>query len=136
MDLKSYAERAGKAHSTLFKKVASWRVLSSCDFHVEIEKASEAWRNLAEIHAAPKSSKEATRQADPTSPEFVDPAGAAVKGKGKRVSNTNALSDSEKKSKPGTLRRLARVANGELSTMPLRGPTSPVRASPRLAMSA
>lgn len=77
--------------------------------------------------AASKKRKEeadlARRQTDPESPEFVDPAGAAVKGKGKRGSNTTPLSDSEKKSKPGTLRRLARsrpdllarVESGELS---------------------
>ena len=67
-------------------------------------------------HQGPITSEEATkaavaiarRQTDPASPEFVDPAGAAVKGKGKRGSNTTPLSDSEKKSKPGTLRRLAR----------------------------
>jgi len=82
-------------------------------------------------HQGPITSEEATkaavaiarRQTDPASPEFVDPAGAAVKGKGKRGSNTTPLSDSEKKSKPGTLRRLARshpdllarVESGELS---------------------
>jgi len=54
MDLKAYAERAGKAHSTLFKKVAGWRVLGACDFHVEIDTITDSWRNLAEIHAAPK----------------------------------------------------------------------------------
>ena len=63
----------------------------------------------------------ARRQTDPASPEFVDPAGAAVKGKGKRPSNTRPLNGSV--DKPGTLRRLARshfdllarVESGELS---------------------
>ena len=82
-------------------------------------------------HQGPITSEEATRaavaiarrQTDPASPEFVDPAGAAVKGRGKRLSNTEALSQSEMNSKPGTLRRLARshpdllarVESGELS---------------------
>jgi hypothetical protein len=77
----------------------------------------------AEVIKRKREVKEATRQTDPTSKEFVDPAGAAVKGKGKRLSNTEPLSQSEMNSKPGTLRRLARshpdllarVESGELS---------------------
>ena len=53
MDLKAYAEASGKVHTTLFKKLAAWRVLLACDFHVEIADAQDNWRNLAEIHAAP-----------------------------------------------------------------------------------
>lgn len=52
----------------------------------------------------------ARRQADPASPEFVKPEGA--KGIGKRGSNTTALSNKERHSKPGTLRRLARSHPG------------------------
>ena len=52
MDLKQYAEWAGKVHATLFKKLAAWRVLNACDFHVEIGTVADSWRNLAEIHAA------------------------------------------------------------------------------------
>ena len=52
MDLKSYAERAGKNGRTLHDKVKAWRVLANV--HVHIESARDAWRNLAEIHAAPK----------------------------------------------------------------------------------
>ena len=52
----------------------------------------------------------ARRQADPADPEFVDPKGAADKGKGKRGSNTTALNNTERHSKPGTMRRLARLA--------------------------
>jgi hypothetical protein len=63
----------------------------------------------------------ARRQTDPASPEFVKPEGA--KGIGRRVSNTDALSGTDRNSKPGTLRRLARsrpdllarVESGELS---------------------
>ena len=55
-------------------------------------------------------SAHARRQADPADPEFVDPKGAADKGKGKRGSNTTALNNTERHSKPGTMRRLARLA--------------------------
>ena len=75
----------------------------------------------AEVIKRKREVKEATRQTDPESPEFVRPEGA--KGIGKRVSNTNALSNRDRNSKPGTLRRLARshpdllarVESGELS---------------------
>ena len=52
MDLKAYAERAGKDRSTLARKVMAWRVLAVC--HVAHTEVSECWRNLAEIHAAPQ----------------------------------------------------------------------------------
>lgn len=52
MDLKSYAEMAGKDRSTLARKVMGWRVLSVC--HVAHAQVYDSWRNLAEIHAAPK----------------------------------------------------------------------------------
>ena len=52
MDLKSYAERAGKNGRTMHDKVKAWRVLENV--HVHIDNIREAWRNLAEIHAAPK----------------------------------------------------------------------------------
>ncbi len=83
MDLKAYAEQAGKDRSTLARKVMAWRVLDVChvahkkkatDALMEnrygngdegeiyrhsgaaaglMEDARECWRNLAEIHAAP-----------------------------------------------------------------------------------
>ena len=53
MDLKAYAEMAGKARETLSKKVMGWRVLASV-VHVDHNTARENWRNLAEIHAAPE----------------------------------------------------------------------------------
>ena len=111
-------------------------------------------------HQGPITSEEATkaavaiarRQADPESNEFVDPAGAAVKGKGKRPSNTRPLNGSV--DKPGTLRRLARshpdllarVESGELSahaaavqagirkpmrSIPVDTPEAAIRATPR-----
>ena len=52
MDLKSYAERAGKARTTLADKVKAYRVLDVT--HVRHDQIREVWRNLAEIHAAPK----------------------------------------------------------------------------------
>ena len=52
MDLKAYAEWAGKDRSTLARKVMAWRVLAVC--HVAHTEVSECWRNLAEIHAAPE----------------------------------------------------------------------------------
>ena len=52
MDLKAYAERAGKARTTLADKLKAWRVLSVT--HVRHEDITDSWRNLAEIHAAPK----------------------------------------------------------------------------------
>ena len=53
MDLKAYAEQAGKARSTLKDKVHAYRVLSSVA-HMRHEDAQGQWRNLAEIHAAPE----------------------------------------------------------------------------------
>ena len=69
--------------------------------------------------------KEATRQTDPASPEFVK-RGGDRKSEGIKVSNTDfdrKSSPKERNSKPGTLRRLARsrpdllarVESGELS---------------------
>ena len=49
MDLKSYAERAGKNEKTMHTKVRAWRVLEN--LHVEIDNIRDCWRNLAEIHA-------------------------------------------------------------------------------------
>jgi hypothetical protein len=51
MDLKAYAEASGKARTTLSDKVKAYRVLSVT--HMRHETASDSWRNLAEIHAAP-----------------------------------------------------------------------------------
>lgn len=51
MDLKAYAEAAGKARSTLKDKVHAYRVLSVA--HVRHADICDSWRNLAEIHAAP-----------------------------------------------------------------------------------
>ena len=51
MDLKAYAEQAGKARPTLQFRVQAYRV--SHETHVSFDKASDNWRNLAEIHAAP-----------------------------------------------------------------------------------
>lgn len=52
MDLKSYAEKAGKARTTLSTKVKSYRVMAVTD--IGHDKARESWSQLAEIHAAPK----------------------------------------------------------------------------------
>ena len=52
MDLKSYAERAGKSQRTLLDKVKAYRVLDVT--HMRHDQIREVWRNLAEIHAAPK----------------------------------------------------------------------------------
>ena len=52
MDLKSYAERAGKSRRTLLDKVYAWQVLSCCTCNTA--DIRDSWRNLAEIHAAPK----------------------------------------------------------------------------------
>lgn len=52
MDLKAYAEQAGKARSTLGFKVCAYRVLASV-LHMKHADAQDNWRNLAEIHAAP-----------------------------------------------------------------------------------
>jgi protein gp37/ParB-like chromosome segregation protein Spo0J len=52
LDLKAYAEQAGKERTLLNRKVMAWRVLSVC--HVTHSKVAEDWRNLAEIHAAPQ----------------------------------------------------------------------------------
>ncbi|MBM4200147.1 MAG: hypothetical protein FJ189_02545 [Gammaproteobacteria bacterium] len=52
MDLKAYAEKAGKARETLSKKVMAFRVLSVV--HMDHEDIRDSWRCLAEIHAAPQ----------------------------------------------------------------------------------
>lgn len=52
MDLKSYAEVAGKAYDNLYKKLRAFEVLSVC--HMANDAAKESWRNLAEIHSAPE----------------------------------------------------------------------------------
>ncbi len=52
MDLKAYAEAAGKARTTLSTKVKAWRVLAVTD--IGHDAARDAWSNLAEIHAAPR----------------------------------------------------------------------------------
>lgn len=52
MDLKAYTEAAGKARSTLKDKLHAYRVLSVA--HVRHEDIRDSWRNLAEIHAAPR----------------------------------------------------------------------------------
>ena len=51
MDLKAYAEKSGKAQTTLHNRVTAFRVLR--DSHVRIDLIRDNWRNLAEIHAAP-----------------------------------------------------------------------------------
>ena len=52
MDLKSYAERAGKERTMLNRKVMAWRVVSVCNVAHAVESAE--WMRYAEIHAAPK----------------------------------------------------------------------------------
>ena len=52
MDLKAYAEASGKARGNLAYKVMAYRVMSLCHT-CDTDKASDNWRNLAEIHAAP-----------------------------------------------------------------------------------
>ncbi len=51
-DLKSYAERAGKARTTLSTKVKAYRVLTVTD--IRNEDAQANWSQLSQIHAAPK----------------------------------------------------------------------------------
>jgi hypothetical protein len=51
MDLKAYAERAGKVYRTLHTKTMAWKVMSVSD--IGIDQARANWSNLAEIHAAP-----------------------------------------------------------------------------------
>lgn len=51
MDLKAYAEKVGKARTTLSDKVKAFRVLSVT--HVRHADIRDRWRCLAEIHAAP-----------------------------------------------------------------------------------
>jgi hypothetical protein len=50
LDLKAYAEQAGKAYRNLVYKAQAWRVMASA--HVCIADIRDSWRNLAEIHAA------------------------------------------------------------------------------------
>ena len=52
MDLKSYAERAGKKYDALHQRLRAWRVLHVSNVNHEVIR--DNWRNLAEIHAAPK----------------------------------------------------------------------------------
>jgi hypothetical protein len=52
MDLKTYAEQAGKVRKTLSNKVMAWRVLSVADIGHELVR--DSWSQLAEIHAAPQ----------------------------------------------------------------------------------
>lgn len=52
MDLKAYAERAGKPYKALYNKLTAYRVAAVS--HVGNETFLDSWRNLAEIHAAPK----------------------------------------------------------------------------------
>jgi ParB/RepB/Spo0J family partition protein len=51
MDLKSYAERAGKKYDALHQRLRAWRVLHVSNVNHEVIR--DSWRNLAEIHAAP-----------------------------------------------------------------------------------
>lgn len=52
LDLKAYAERAGKAHTTMKYKAMAYRV--ACESHVRLDDLRDSWRCLAEIHAAPR----------------------------------------------------------------------------------
>ncbi|NCA71891.1 MAG: DUF5131 family protein [Sphingobacteriia bacterium] len=52
MDLKAYAEASGKAYKALYNKATAYRVASVS--HVGIADIRDQWRNLAEIHAAPR----------------------------------------------------------------------------------
>jgi hypothetical protein len=52
MDLKAYANAAGKKYTTLYDKVKAYRVLAVT--HMRNADARDQWRNLAEIHAAPE----------------------------------------------------------------------------------
>lgn len=51
LDLKAYAEQAGKAYRTLYDKVRAWQVLAVLHMQNDMR---DCWRNLAEIHAAPQ----------------------------------------------------------------------------------
>jgi len=52
MDLKSYAELAGKARTTLQDKVKAWRVMFVTD--IRHEDAKNSWSQLSAIHSAPE----------------------------------------------------------------------------------
>ena len=52
MDLKAYAEWAGKKYTTLYDKMKAWRVMSVT--HVRNEAIRDAWSQLATIHSAPQ----------------------------------------------------------------------------------
>lgn len=52
LDLKAYAEQAGKGYDNLKVKARAFRVMT--EGHVSPEDARDSWRNLAEIHAAPQ----------------------------------------------------------------------------------
>jgi hypothetical protein len=51
MDLKAYAQMAGKKYDASHQRVRAWRVLHVSN--VNIADIRDQWRNLAEIHAAP-----------------------------------------------------------------------------------
>lgn len=51
MELKAYAERAGKVRTTLSTKVAAWRVMSVTN--VSHDNARDQWLGLSSIHSAP-----------------------------------------------------------------------------------
>ena len=52
LDLKAYAEQAGKKYTTLYDKVKAFRVLAVTD--IRNEDARDNWSSLAQIHAAPE----------------------------------------------------------------------------------
>ncbi len=52
MELKAYAKVSGKKQTTLFARVAAYRVMADSD--IGIDDAQKTWSNLAEIHAAPE----------------------------------------------------------------------------------
>lgn len=52
MDMKAYAEAAGKKYTTLYDKVKAYRVLTVTD--IRNEDAQANWSQLSQIHAAPK----------------------------------------------------------------------------------
>ena len=52
LDLKAYAEKAGKKYDALHQRIRAWRVLHVSNVSHEVIR--DSWRNLAEIHAAPQ----------------------------------------------------------------------------------
>lgn len=73
------------------------------DWSVEQRKAG----TISDLSKAAEQAAKARAQADPESGEFVNPKGGRPK-KDETVSNAYGCSDSERNSKPGILRRLAR----------------------------